>query len=765
MPILAMADASGSCGDNVTWTYVSSTQTLTIQGSGAMTDYNDQFSTPWQNYRDYIKTLNINEGVTSIGSSSFAGFLGINNVTLPNSVTTIGDAAFSSCQNIESVNLSNSITIVGAGAFADCYSLTYVYIPNSVTSIKRGAFSGCTNLTSIYIGNGVTSIEETAFTGTSTLVSIRVASSNTKYDSRDNCNAIIESETNKLILGCNTTVIPNGITNIVDFAFRNCSNLSSINIPNSVKSIGRYAFSGCTNLTSIMIPNGVVTIEGYAFYGCANLTSIFIPNSVTAIGRSAFSFCPKIGTIDIEDDNPSYDSREDCNAIIETLTNKLVTGCKNTIIPNSVTSIGDNAFWGCTSLVSIVIPNSVTTIGDYAFANCSGLTSITIGNGITSIGEYAFDACSSLTKVIVPDISKWCSISFSDYRGNPLLYARHLYIDDNTEITELVIPDGVATVGNHLFRNCLSLTSITIPKSVISIGEGAFYNCVNLNSVTIGKSVTSIATEAFYHCTNLTSVTSKIESPFTYGSLAFYGISSSCVLTVPYGKSDDYIAAGWTSSIFKGGIVESDKVSIAMETGSGSPRTMIGYSSQNSLDFTSITDVKAYIAIGFTDTKNVILARTYVVPANTGIVLKTDDAGIEVDVPITTSNVYYANLLHPAVDNVTIQPSETIDDVDYTNMMVGTLTNGKMGFVTFSTPKAYSNKSYLRIPTEFYESAASAREGGMEVVFAESETTDNICLIRNNSISNDAYYDLQGRKVIPNKKGFYIRNGKKVLIK
>ncbi len=357
--------------------------------------------------------------------------------------------------------------------------------------------------------------------------------------------------------------------------------------------------------------------------------------------------------------------------------NQLIAGCKTTIIPNSVTSIGGYAFYGCSGLTSVTIPNSVTSIGSFAFSACSGLTSITIPNSVTAIYGDAFNSCSGLT------------------------------------------------------------------------------------SVTIGNSVTSIGERAFHYCSGLTSVISKIETPFAFGLSAFNNIPNTCVLTVPYGTRDAYIAAGWTTSVFRGGVVEIDNVAIAMETGSGADRTMIGYSSQYSLDFTGINDVRAYIAIGFTDTKNVLMARVNVVPANTGIVLKSDVAGVEVEVPITTSDVYYANLLKPAVNNVTIEPTEG----NYTNLMVGKLANDEMGFVTLPSSDTYSNKCYLQVPTAFYNGPASARDGGMEIVFVDDETTDIRSLMHNGSATNDAYYDLQGRKVIPGKKGIYIHNGKKVIVR
>ena len=292
--------------------------------------------------------------VTSIGAGVFEGCSGLTSITIPNSVTSIGAGAFANCSSLTSVTIPNSVTSIGDGAFLGCKSLTSVTIPNSVTSIGGVAFFYCSGLTSITIPNSVTSIGESAFNNCSGLTSIVVEQGNTVYDSRDNCNAIIETATNTLIRGCQNTIIPNSVTSIREYsAFSGCSGLTSITIPNSVTSIGDKAFSGCTGLISIVVEQG----------------------------------------------NTVYDSRDNCNAIIETATNTLISGCQNTTIPNSVTSIGDWAFDDCSSLTSITIPNSVTSIGNYAFLGCKSLTSITIPESVTEIGYEAFSGCAALTKV------------------------------------------------------------------------------------------------------------------------------------------------------------------------------------------------------------------------------------------------------------------------------------------------------------------------------------------------------------------------------
>ena len=244
--------------------------------------------------------------------------------------------------------------------------------------------------------------------------------------------------------------------------------IEKVIIENGVTNIGEYAFVGCSHITSISIPNSVTSIGERAFYCCSCLTSITIPSSVVNIGRWVFVGCIDLTSIIVDKDNKVYDSRNDCNAIIYTSTNELIFGSRNTIIPNSVSSIGKYAFEGCSELISITIPNSVTSIGNYAFEDCSDLTSITISNSVTSIGNGVFYNCSNLTSI--------------------------------------TIPNSVTSIGNYAFDGCVGLTSITIPNSLTSIGRGVFYNCSNLASIIIPNSVTSIGERAFENCKNLKKV-------------------------------------------------------------------------------------------------------------------------------------------------------------------------------------------------------------------------------------------------------------------
>ena len=238
------------------------------------------------------------------------------------------------------------------------------------------------------------------------------------------------------------TVTYNGttysVTSIGDYTFDNCFSLTSVTIPNSVTNIGMSAFYGCSALTSITIPNFVTSIGNNAFSGCSSFTSITIPNSVTSIGNYAFISCESLTSMMVESGNTVYDTRENCNAIIETASKTLIAGCQSTTIPNSVTSIGGSAFYGCSSLTSLTIPNSVTSIGSSAFSDCSSLTSITIPNSVTTVGDYAFYKCSSLTSI--------------------------------------TIPNSITSIGWRAFLACSSLTQITcLAQTPPTCGDDCFY--------------------------------------------------------------------------------------------------------------------------------------------------------------------------------------------------------------------------------------------------------------------------------------------------
>ena len=233
-----------------------------------------------------------------------------------------------------------------------------------------------------------------------------------------------------------SVVIPNSVTSIGRDAFWGCDSLKSIVISNGVTSIGEAAFMGCDSLKSIVIPNSVISIEDNAFKACVSLKSIVIPESVTSIGEQVFWGCDSLTSIIVAEGNTMYDSRNQCNAIIETATNKLISVCKKTIIPDGVTSIG-SVFSQCDSLTSITIPDSVTSIEEEAFLSCVALKSVVIGNGVTSIGAAAFMGCDSLKSITFNGTKmQWNSIELGDEWNCEIPAQRVRCTDGNVKIEE-----------------------------------------------------------------------------------------------------------------------------------------------------------------------------------------------------------------------------------------------------------------------------------------------------------------------------------------
>ena len=454
-----------------------------------------------------VTYLGTSYSVTSIGNWAFSGCSGLTSITIPNSVTSIGYAAFGSCVGLTSITIPNSVTNIGDHAFSGCSGLISVTIPNSVTSIGDSAFQSCSKLTSVTIGNSV--------------------------------------------------------TNIGERAFAYCSSLTSITIPNSVTSIDDWAFSDCSGLTSVTIPNSVTSIGDSAFQSCSKLTSVTIGNSVTSIGERAFSFCSGLTSIVVDAENTHYDSRYSCNAIVETASNTLIAGCKNTMIPNSVTSIGDLAFAGCKDLAYTEIPNYVTSIGNSAFYGCSGLISMTIPNTVTSIGNSAFSGCSGLTSIVVDaknthyDSRNNCNAIIETSNNKLIAGCLNTVIPNSvtcigdgsfaycSSLTSITIPNSVTSIEDWAFSDCSGLTSITIPNSVTSIGYGAFVRCSGLTSITIPNSVTSIEHIAFGYLSSLTNIKMMSATPPTTVNSPFDSCTSLTTVYVPKGAKEAYNIRPW----------------------------------------------------------------------------------------------------------------------------------------------------------------------------------------------------------------------------
>ena len=616
---------------------------------------------------DNVEFNNVIYPVTAIGTNAFGFCSDITSVTVPSSVTIIGADAFSNCYNIESINILGAVTYIGNEAFISCNRLSSFTIPNTVSSIGREAFTACYDLTSIFIPASVTSIGYGIFSSCHNLASITVDENNPVYDSRDNCNAIIKSSENVLVSGCQNTIIPNSVTAISNNAFEGLVNLTAITIPTSVVSIGSYAFyaSGltsidipssvsvieqatflnCYSLASISFSSSLTTIKKYAFQGCSALTTLTIPNNITSIEESAFGECGGLTSIVVSEGNPNYDSRNNCNAIIETSTNTLIAGSNNTVIPSDVTSLGKKTFFGC-HFTSFTIPASVSFIDDYALFACYNLNELYIQAEVPpTLGEQAFFGMDINTPVYVPCGSlvdyraadgwsqftniqevfnytvsvsgnddamgtaavttdptcannsatitatpdcgyrfvRWenaagvtvstdnpCTLTVSqdttltavfetlqavDYAESPsghILYYR--IMNGNAQVTwqtrcdprytnlngDLVIPDSVtlnsvkykvSSIRDSAFFRCTGLTSVVIPNTVSSIGDNAFEGCSNMASVTIPNSVTYISTRTFCG-SGLTSVTIP-NSVTVIGRSAFHACGQMASVIIP----------------------------------------------------------------------------------------------------------------------------------------------------------------------------------------------------------------------------------------
>ena len=413
------------------------------------------------------------------------------NFSIPNGITKIEDYAFYCCENLTNITIPDTVTHIGNHTFYNCWNLSSINIPNSVVSIGDTAFGDCSSLTNINIPDNITQLGRTVFYRCERLANINVSINNLYYSSIDgNLYNKDKTELIQYAFGKNSThfTIPNGVTKIGYGAFEWCSTLTSIKIPDSVTIIEECAFYRCENLTSINIPDGVTRIHSLTFNNCYNL--IEKENGVSYIDNCVVSF----------DDSISEVTLREGIRIIADYSFHLHSNLTSVTLPNSVISIGDSAFSFCPNLVSINLPESIKIIGDMAFGTCANLENINIPNSLTEMGKYIFNNSPNLKFTeydnafylgnsqnpylvlmkLKPDIS-----SFNINNKTKFIYS--YAFSNQYNLSNIIIPDGVISIGDYAFENCYSLTSITIPDSVISIGDYAFNNCDELRSIIVGQ--------------------------------------------------------------------------------------------------------------------------------------------------------------------------------------------------------------------------------------------------------------------------------------
>ena len=439
-------------------------------------------------YCNKLVSITIPSSVKSIGRYAFRSCSSLTSVTIQEGITDIGDYSFY-YSGLSSVSIPRSVKRIGNGAFQAC-KLSSIEIPNSVKTIGDYAFSGC-SLASMEIPSSVDSIGTGILSGCSLLKSLIVNAGNKRYDSRGNCNAIIESESNTLIstcLGLKSFSIPDGVTAIGDEAYSGYRSLKSIQIPNGIISIGNYAFSNCDSLEYVELPISLQSIGDYAF-SSSPLKEITIPKNVNHIGQHFVpNYKETLNSIVVDSNNRFFSSEN--GVLFSKDKSELLcypSGKKEESynVPNSVVSIGPSAF-SYSKLSKINLPNTVEKISDGAFSGCYGLSSIILPNSVTSIGRYAFNGCIKLQSICIPEkVKSLESGTFSSCSA----------------LEEVFLPEGLVSLGSiaqndeyiytnyGVFEGCRNLVSIYLPQGLRVIGDAAFRNCGRLRSISISKNV------------------------------------------------------------------------------------------------------------------------------------------------------------------------------------------------------------------------------------------------------------------------------------
>ena len=719
--------------------------------------------------------------VKSIGDNAFNGCSGLTNVDIPSSVTSIGSSSFYNCSGLTNVDIPSSVTSIGNHAFDCCTGLTSVTIPEGVTSINEFAFASCHNLTSVTIPEGVTSIGKYAFVFCVSLRSVTIPSSvkdvvfGAFYDSGLTSVTFRSSATGigrDAFQDCYVATINIFVTDYASYcscsipsAFDGCvpvhdingneiihlydingNEITDFNIPYGVNAIGNCVFKNCTGLTNVTIPSSVTSIDRRAFYNCSGLTSVNIPGSVVSIGGEAFRNC---------------------------------TGLTSMTIPSSVTSIGDNAFSGCPVLRGVTIEGS-PNIGSEAFAYCENLEVVTCNaTTVPSTNTNAFDGSyTEYATLIVPDEAQsdyqttapWSNFgtllgssqaavvtanSYTREYGEPnptFEYTSDIPLDGMPSITcsanestapgvyPIVITQGKETNAGLIYVD----GTLTITKAPLTITAKSY-------TVNAGDAMPNFEVEyrGFKNNETADDLTSQPTISCTASDTYTEGIYD---ITVSGAASDNYDISYVAGKLT---VAPTDAHITITSAGMGT------YCSPYDLDFTGVTDLKAYTITGYDKANSRVYAtRVYDVPAGTGLYLVGNPG--DYDVPISTSNSYYINMLVGTLEQTWIDTT----DGDLTNLRLTGTNPSNASFKILSEGRNFSaNRAYLQIPTYILGNTANAATAFGIVLDDDTNGIEDIML--NSDDTDSEWYTLDGRKLNgkPTARGIYVVKGRKVVIK
>lgn len=462
---------------------------------GDLTQFHYAATEPVTDFEEYANFT----GATAVVAHSYNAETGEGLVTYLGNVTAIGEDALAGCATITAITVPEGVSIIGGNAFGGCEALATVTLPSTIALIAEGAFDGAANIADIYCSaepenltwDGNDSEEQfkpekatffhvaeaqpwmerfpdanVTFKGDMSTFTYTATKKIDVFDKIENFEGAIALASHNYdpATGEGIAIYSGEVTGLKSSTFAYNDALQTIVVPPTVTSLGSYVFAHIKTLTAVSLPNTITNMLFDVFYDDELLTTVNIPTSITELPTYTFAKCTSLATV---------------------------------VIPDNITSIGYDAFFNCSGLAQIVIPDNVTTIGADAFNSCSNLTEINIPASVQSTGLRCFHNCTGLEKVITPDLKAWCGISFYSDDANPLYYARHLYSDEDTEITDIIIPEGIEAIKKLAFINGSSLTSITIPLTVKSVGDRVFEGCEALTELVLPDSVATIGYRSF----------------------------------------------------------------------------------------------------------------------------------------------------------------------------------------------------------------------------------------------------------------------------